>query len=197
MKEEAPLPSLQTFRQLPIIAQLQKDSGPTLDLEKELHSEVVKSLLHNQLEEWRNKAKEHLAGVIGASKNWKSANQNKLHPVERVTARFRCSRCGDRVGIKYSNDMCLPFAGTCAHQCSLPPGSKKGPLPPWKVETFVKDETAINAMTKLVAICNINAEDKWSADTLKAIGCRVQCDSCASRIIMSPENVPDWTRTPP
>ncbi|ESK86051.1 hypothetical protein Moror_9387 [Moniliophthora roreri MCA 2997] len=188
-KEEAPLPSLQTFRQLPIIAQLQKNCGPTLDLEKELRSEVVKSLLHNQLEEWRNKAKEHMAGVIGVPKNWKSANANKLHPVERITARFRCSRCGDRVGIKYANDMCLPFAGVCAHQCSLPPGSKKGSLPPWNVEKFVKDETAMNAMTKLVAICNIDAEDKSSVDALKAIGYRVQCDSCASRIIMNPENV--------
>ncbi|KAL0572100.1 hypothetical protein V5O48_009853, partial [Marasmius crinis-equi] len=136
-RQEMPLPTLDIFRELPIVVQFQKNAQPNLNLESELQSSIITSMLHTQLEEWRTKAKDHLGTLLGVPVGWKSASTNKLHPAQRVTARFRCGRC-TRVEMRYLEDGCLDLAGVCAHVCESP--NKKNHRPQWKVENFVTDE---------------------------------------------------------
>ncbi|KAL0057936.1 hypothetical protein AAF712_015400 [Marasmius tenuissimus] len=182
---EMPLPTLEVFRDLPIVAQLQKNSQPNINLDNELKSSVITSLLHTQLEEWREKAMDHLLTLLGLPTGWKSASKNKLHPTQRVTARFRCGRC-TRIEMRNREDECLDLAGVCAHTCEA---SKKGRIPQWKIENFVKDDKAIDAMTKVVVLCDVNPEDSSSIAALKAFGHKIICQSCDALIIMTPGNV--------
>ncbi|KAK1221576.1 hypothetical protein PQX77_015589 [Marasmius sp. AFHP31] len=182
---EMPLPTLEVFRELPIIAQLQKNAKPNINLDNELKSSVITSLLHAQLEEWREKAMDHLLTLLGLPTGWKSASKNKLHPTQRVTARFRCGRC-TRIEMRNREDECLDLAGVCAHTCEA---SKKGRIPQWKIENFVKDEKAIDAMKKVIALCDVNPEDSSSIGVLKAFGHKIVCQSCDAVIIMTPGNV--------
>ncbi|KAF9265624.1 hypothetical protein L218DRAFT_1075713 [Marasmius fiardii PR-910] len=184
-KQETPLPTLERFRELPIIAQLQKNARSEVNLDTELKSSVITSLLNTQLEEWRTKTMDHLGTLIGQPAGWRSASTKILHPVQRVTARFKCGRC-KRLEMKYVEHECLDLAGVCTHQCR---SEKNGNILNWNVEKFITDEKAIKAMTKVVELCNIDAENSSSISALKGIGCEILCLSCESLIVMSPDNV--------
>ncbi|KAG7092723.1 hypothetical protein E1B28_009052 [Marasmius oreades] len=184
-KQETPLPTLERFRELPIITQLQKNARSDLDLDAELQSPLISSLLNTQLEEWRTKTMDHLGTLVGQPAGWKSASTQVLHPVQRVTARFKCGRC-KRLEMSYQEDECFDLAGVCAHQCKP---EKKDRVLHWNVEKFTTDEKAINAMTKVVKLCNIHPESSSSISALKGMGCRILCMSCEPLIVMSPESV--------
>ncbi|KAF8183134.1 hypothetical protein BJ912DRAFT_928233 [Pholiota molesta] len=90
------LPSLATFRQLPVISMLQtaeRDKKSPSAVETLEKNPVMNDLLNNQLKKWTDKAKMDFGVILGFPKNWKHASKNILHPVERVTARFVCTRC--------------------------------------------------------------------------------------------------------
>ncbi|KAJ6588847.1 hypothetical protein B0H19DRAFT_1101444 [Mycena capillaripes] len=195
-----PLPSLSEFRAMPILDLLQSPSasapsttmdgkskkggpGVTRELKKE---SLVNQLLNSELTWWRKDAEKALGATLGLSE-WRTAKNNKLHPVARLTARWNCGKCG-KVARSYKWDECLDYEGVCKHECRKDKKSSKGSL--WKAEQFVKDDKAINAMTKLVKLCGIDAEDPGSFKALDAIGAQIRCLSCSAAIVMRPVNVP-------
>lgn len=144
-RENKFIPSLSTFRQLPVIAMLQSaESSASASVSQTLSSsEVMQKLLDTQLKKWTDKAMQDLGHALGYPKNWKHASKNILHPVERVTARFLCQKC-QRVDVKYRDDECLDFAGACLHECGVG-NAKKGRVQQgkkniWDSSKFVKDD---------------------------------------------------------
>lgn len=140
------LPSLSAFRDLPVISMIQttERTKATSSVADVLQTNpVMADLLKNQLTKWAEKAKQDLGAVLGFPKNWKNASKNVLHPVERVTGRFVCTRC-KRVDVKYRSDGCLDFAGACRHECGVGNEKKgrirKGKKAKWDSSIFVKDE---------------------------------------------------------
>lgn len=139
------MPSLSTFRQLPVIAMLQSaESSASASVAQTLSSnEVMQKLLDTQLKKWTEKAMQDLGYTLGFPKNWKNASKNILHPVERVTARFLCKKC-QRVDVKYRDDESLDFAGACLHECGIGNAKKgraqRGRRNVWESSKFVKDD---------------------------------------------------------
>jgi hypothetical protein len=138
------LPSLPTFRQLPIISLLQ--SAPATEgitiTQTMVSNPLMRGLLTDQLNQWAETAKADFAVLLGFSKKWRNASKNVLHPVERVTARFRCIRCDTKAkGGSRTDDGCLNFEAVCRHVCSVGQGRMlKGKKGRWDVSNFVKDE---------------------------------------------------------
>ena len=143
------LPSLSAFRELPVISMIQttERTKVTKSVADVLRTNpVMADLLKSQLTKWTEKAKQDLGVVLGFPKNWKHASKNVLHPVERVTGRFLCTRC-ERVDVKYRGDGCLDFAGVCRHECGVGNEKRgrggKGKKWKWNSSTFVKDEKVL------------------------------------------------------
>ncbi|KAJ7033751.1 hypothetical protein C8F04DRAFT_1002688 [Mycena alexandri] len=189
----APLPSLSQFRAMPILDLLQRPAAASKMTKKspgvahELKSEtLVNQLLTSELARWRKGAEVALGATLGLPE-WKTARNNKLHPVARLTARWNCGKCG-KVGRAYKLDECLDYQGVCKHECT----KSKKQSSSWKAEQFVKDDKAVNAMIKLVKLCGIDAEDPGSFAALENIGAqaRILCLSCPAAIVMRPSNVP-------
>ncbi|KAJ7185552.1 hypothetical protein C8R46DRAFT_982211 [Mycena filopes] len=191
----APLPSLSQFRAMPILDLIQspaasaaanKKTKQSPGVAQELKSEsLVNQLLTSELTRWRKGAEVALGATLGFP-DWKTARNNKLHPVARLTARWNCSKCG-KGGRTYKWDECLDYQGVCKHECTK---SKKGGSLSWNADQFVKDDKAVNAMTKLVKLCGIDAEDPNSFTAMDNIGARILCLSCPMAIVMRPANVP-------
>lgn len=109
-------PTLAQFRQLPVIKLVQsqrKDSSATA--RRELMAGSLADMLQGDLEKWIQSSKDAFGAILGYP-GYKSASKIKQHPVDRITARFRCKRCR-KEGRKYAQDGCLDFAGVCAHVC--------------------------------------------------------------------------------
>ena len=113
--EEPPppaMPHVQEFRQLPVVKIYQK---PGVSGSKSLTDPFVKSVLAENLDQWRMAARAGLAAVLGFP-GWKTMSKKKLHPVDRLTARFRCQRCDrvateNKVGRGLASLFPLMFAG--------------------------------------------------------------------------------------
>jgi hypothetical protein len=130
-------PSLAQFRRLPIINILQSKTSTSTGVASDLRrSELVAELLQDDLKNWRESAKSALAAALGFP-DWKSASKKKLHPVDRLTARFRCKRC-ESVGRETHKDMCLDFAGVCAHTCDRLNADKRT-KEKWASDQFERD----------------------------------------------------------
>ncbi|KAJ7634803.1 hypothetical protein FB45DRAFT_909894 [Roridomyces roridus] len=195
--KSAPLPSFSVFCTLPIVDLLQMSSAPpgtskktnVRGVEQELteSNTRIKQMLTADLARWRKVAEEALGAGLGFPQ-WKTARTNRLHPVARVTGRWKCGTC-DKVARAYRWDECLDFEGVCKHECGGVKGKRKKGESNWKVEQFIKDEKAINAMNKLVELCSVNSEDPGSFRALEAIGPRILCQSCPGAIFMRPSNV--------
>ncbi|KAJ7058052.1 hypothetical protein C8F01DRAFT_1027474 [Mycena amicta] len=206
------LPSLTEFRTMPILRLLQSPDAsssatsqaavafsrkanatrktPTVTHDLKNKETLVSKLLDSELDKWRRTAERDLGVILGFPAEWKTAKSNVLHPVKRLTARWTCKKCG-KVGRAYKWDECMDFDGVCRHEC---PGSRESKHRPrkesiWASENFVKDEQAVGAMTKLVQLCGIDAENPNSFEKWNAIGARVVCLSCPSAIIMRPSDV--------
>ena len=139
------LPSLPTFRQLPVISLLQ--SAPTtqgMTITQTLQSNpLMRGLLSEAIKQWVETAKDDFAVLLGFPKKWKNASTNVLHPVERAMARFLCIRCGVKVkeSRTRADNGCLDFVAACKHVCSDNQGKPiKGKRGMWDVSNFVKDE---------------------------------------------------------
>lgn len=136
---EGPLPPLQSFRELSVLKLFQSPTTPVLNVAKELRSPVIQTLLTSNLDSWRQQAKQSLGALLGHP-NWAAASTNKLHPVDRITARFQCQRC-KWLGVRYESDGCFDFAGACSHQCSSPQiKSLPKEWKTWDAKNFVRDE---------------------------------------------------------
>lgn len=144
------LPSLPTFRQLPVVSLLQAGRHQGKQ-EKRIANTLqgnalMQNLLDQQIHQWAEAAKQDLAVVLGYPKDWKTVSSLVLHPVQRVTARFLCAKCKS-VEKKYKMDGCLDFAGACAHVCRSKNGrNDKGKKAVWNSTKFVKDEKVCSTL---------------------------------------------------
>lgn len=205
------LPSLPTFCQLPIINLLQ--SAPTavgVSIDQTLASDsLMRGLLSDQLKQWVETAKDDFAVLLGFPKKWNTASKNVVHPVERVTARFLCIRCGTKAKDRGSrtNGGSLDFAAACRHVCSTGEGrAVKGKKGKWGANKFVKDEKvvvfvpsapllliifltqAIHAMKKIVQTLNYSEEKAGPRDMI-ALGLSVLCTSCDPPMVVDSRGV--------
>jgi hypothetical protein len=145
--QEKVFPTLAQFRQLPIIKVLQSKTSTNTAVAGDLQSKLVVELLQDDLRKWRETATTTLAATLGFS-NWRSASKKKLHPVDRLTARFRCKKCGHD-DHKFYEQGCLDFAGACAHVC-VRSDLKKSEREKWTPDQFEKD----NKVNIMHQICN-------------------------------------------
>ncbi|KII87575.1 hypothetical protein PLICRDRAFT_42081 [Plicaturopsis crispa FD-325 SS-3] len=202
------LPTLEVFRQIPVIKILQNrpnestgaagtgtgtgtgtgvvTSGAGTSVAAELkESAIVKDLIKDHLGTWVAQMREAFADMLGMPK-WKSPSTKKLHPVDRLTARFRCKRCHS-VARRYKEEECLDFAGVCAHEC--PPTDKRKAKLAWTIDQFEPDEKAIAVINDLLRLCNANPEDVQSHVAFADIPPRIRCRSCSGNILMGPRHV--------
>lgn len=136
------LPSLYEFRKLSVMTTMQgsvtgsrpNSSGLAKDMK---NSALVAELVAADLKTWMASAREKLSELLGFPK-WRSASKTKLHPLDRITARFRCQGCR-KVAKRYEKEQCLDFAGVCAHECPSDDKKTKKPVD-WSVDRFIKDE---------------------------------------------------------
>jgi hypothetical protein len=155
----AVMPSLSQFRAMPILDLLQSASAstptPTQVSRKAAKTKkaaavalelktptLVSQLLDAELAKWRKGAEAALAVTLGVPE-WKTARRNRLHPVTRLTARWKCGQC-QSVGSAYKWDGCLDYEGVCKHECTKTrkQKTKKG-ASGWKAENFVKDDKVL------------------------------------------------------
>lgn len=137
-KTKEVLPTLAQFRLLPFVNILQSRpttvTGTTGDFQK---SDLLADLIQSDLKTWRERTKEAFAVKLGYPK-WKSASKNKLHPVDRLAARFKCTKCHKETQ-KFAADACLDFAGVCGHVCPRMDWNKQT-REKWDIDQFEKDE---------------------------------------------------------
>ncbi|PIL23445.1 hypothetical protein GSI_14756 [Ganoderma sinense ZZ0214-1] len=170
-----PMPHVQEFRQLPVVKIYQK---PEATGSKNLTDPFVKSVLAENLDQWRNAARAGLATVLGFP-GWKTMSKKKLHPVDRLTARFRCQRC-DRVATENKTvllDGGMGFAEACEHVCGHLKKKQRGKNR-WSAERFVPDQRAIDAVSQVLELCGTSSADVDSVRVAEEVGDRVECQSC-------------------
>lgn len=202
VQELAIMPTLPVFRTQPIIQVLQnKKAKDDIDVAHELSkTPFVKTVLHNNLASWAEQAKEKLAAVLGYPQ-YRHISEKKLHPTERLTARFVCTKCS-QVGKKRAADGCLDFQGVCGHRCARLSKKQKA-KEEWKAEQFLPDEKvrlsdfaristsdgsrspqAIKAVKVVLELIKVSEEDPVSLTAVEAIGNRLLCSSCTAPIVM-------------
>ncbi|KAG2355419.1 hypothetical protein BDR07DRAFT_1426303 [Suillus spraguei] len=180
------VPSLYEFRKLSVMTTMQgsvtgsrpNSSGLAKDMK---NSALVAELVAADLKTWMASTREKLTELLGFPK-WRSASKTKLHPLDRITARFMCQGCG-KVAKRYEKERCLDFAGVCAHECPIDDKKNKKPVD-WSVDRFAKDEKASNAVARLLALVGTTDEDANAHDTVKMLGARIQCLSCNHAFIV-------------
>lgn len=180
------VPSLYEFRKLSVMMTMQgsvtgsrpNSSGLAKDMK---NSPLVAELVAADLKTWMASAREKLSELLGFPK-WRSASKTKLHPLDRITARFRCQRC-EKVSKRYEMERSLDFPGVCAHECPSDDKKNKKPVD-WNADRFVKDGKASNAVARLLALIGITDEDAEACNTVKMLGAHIQCLSCKHAFIV-------------
>ncbi|KIJ61543.1 hypothetical protein HYDPIDRAFT_159175 [Hydnomerulius pinastri MD-312] len=128
------LPPLASFHALPSVSALKGRPDPTsipaaknsvtADLKS---SPLATSLITSDIHAWLIPVRKYLLGLLGFPGEWRSASTLKVAPLERVTARFLCGRCGDSgVSSRYQREGCLDFRGVCSHVCKAAKGKNVG-----------------------------------------------------------------------
>ncbi|KAF9018030.1 hypothetical protein BDZ89DRAFT_362078 [Hymenopellis radicata] len=182
-REMLPVPTFPTFRKFRFIKSiLTTPPSPAFNPSKQLKTPLAQTLIANELAAWRTDAKEKLGEVLGHT-TWKAASKSRLHPAERVDARFKCQQC-NHFEPRYRDDGCFDFIGACSHQCRKVDGTLKNQE--WSAERFVKDAKAVSAISKVLALNALSAESPESSVLYDAIGPHILCESCPAAIILQP-----------
>lgn len=144
------LPTLREFRKLPVVKIFEAaPSGAGVET-RSMRDSFIKSVLDENLAQWREAARTALAGVLGFP-GWKNLSRRKLHPVDRLTARFRCQRC-DKVGQgRNVNDGGMDFAAACEHVC-LHVSKKRSSSERWSAERFAVDQRVSSRSAPLASL---------------------------------------------
>ncbi|KAH9941639.1 uncharacterized protein BXZ73DRAFT_41589 [Epithele typhae] len=180
------LPSVNEFRRLPIIkvfetthptpssndGQSSKPSNP-----RTLDDPFVNAVLEENLDQWRQSARASLASVLGFP-TWRNLSKRKLHPVDRLTARFRCRRCDDSPHAIGTTDGGMDFTEACGHTCAHLRKKKKLAKDRWSAERFVADQKAVDAISQALSLCNTEPDSIDSIKIARELGDRLQCQSC-------------------
>ena len=127
-------PSLFDFRKLPVIKLLQAKDTETL--EAEVKDKIIADLLRDDLNKWVEAAKDALGTVLGFPQ-WKNPSKTVLHPVDRVTAQFICTRCGGLPRTRLEEGS-LDFKSACRHECTNMSRAEKNRRT-WSAAHFVPD----------------------------------------------------------
>lgn len=118
------LPPLSVFCMLPSVRMLKGSPDPSAVPSNASTSEDIKSsslarsLIVADIHNWLVPVRTYLMRLLGYPNGWQSASTRTLSPLERVTARFFCRRCGEgKVGRAYQRELCMDFKGVCSHVC--------------------------------------------------------------------------------
>ncbi len=195
------LPNLQEFRKLSVVKIY--ETGPSGSEQHTLRDPFVSSVLAENLEQWREAARAGLAAVLGFP-GWKNLSRRRLHPVDRLTARFRCTRCDAAASSgskKVPEDGGMDFARACEHVCTHLPKKRRN-KEKWSADRFVPDQRvrvscvfaahsistdrvffgsclkAVDAIAQVLSLCGTTPEDVDSIRIADELGDRVQCQSC-------------------
>lgn len=139
--DNVPLPPLPDFRKLPMVQRIQYKPGnaPSAAVAKELRSsKLATQLVVEEIEQWRKDARGALGAVLGFDA-WEPERAGELHPVDRLSARFRCKKCDDKGRLKGWENISLDFSGTCRHRCKVT--KRERAKETWRAENFVPDHT--------------------------------------------------------
>ena len=133
-------PPLFEFRKITIVHVLQSEGpGKGEDIYGHLNKNaLVAKLVQSGLTQWTEETKASFAALLGHP-GWKKTNTRKLHPVERLNARFLCKRCNARVVHNRWHCKGMSLAEVCNHQC-LGLNKNERTKSAWRVDQFCVDE---------------------------------------------------------
>lgn len=150
---KGPLPSYPEFRRLPMVNTLvwkNTTEALALDGKKETVSaelredEVTRNHIQQNIDVWLHDKRKKLAQKLGDPYPSLPVPSGFVHPVERTTAWFQCTKC-NRVSKSLEGVTALSFANVCAHQCiGLP--KKERLQGTWDVDWFEPDQKVRDAM---------------------------------------------------
>lgn len=153
------VPPLPEFRALPMVQRIQYKIGhePPSEVARELRdSKLAIQLVKEDNTQWTNVAKKALGEILGFE-SWSTsrASTTELHPVDRLTARFRCKKCDIHNASSSRNELSLDFSGACQHVCRRK--GKGQSKKRWEADNFVPDRTV--STMEVFRIC-------WSSGSL-------------------------------
>jgi len=194
-KKHPVVPNLGEFLVLPIIKTLQDrdDVMPALStkpakapraLEPELkRSDLIGVMIDSDIKKWVDTAVAAFDTMLGFP-NWKSASTRILHPAERITARFICTRCNNNPKKKHVATEALDFREACAHQCAGQ-SKKAAAKQKWKAGQFVPDQKAIDVLNNALSLLGIEARYRETETEVERVDAIFLCKSCDSPIVMN------------
>lgn len=134
-----PLPPLADFRKLSMVQRIQykPDNVPSTAVARELgKSSLMLHLVNEEIVQWRNNARTALGEILGFNMGT-TIGEEKLHPVDRLTARFKCEKCDAHGCLTGWDNLSLDFAAACQHRCK---GTKhERAKETWQAGNFVPD----------------------------------------------------------
>ena len=146
-QSSAIMPNLNEFRKLPVVKIYEASGSSSGTSTTNLQDPFVESVLRENLDQWRDAARVSLAAVLGFP-GWRNLSKRKLHPVDRLTARFRCKRCdasaaaGPAKKVPAQDDGGMDFAHACEHVCAHLQKKKKT-KDRWSADRFSVDQKVI------------------------------------------------------
>ncbi|CAL1699573.1 unnamed protein product [Somion occarium] len=183
MHPQQAFPALAEFRKLPTAQLVQKGTGPMSA--EDLKESPLIYMLSQDLEQWRSAAKEGLSSVLGYP-GWRHASSLKLHPVERMTARFKCKLCeGKKADEAHWKSYGLDFKAACEHRCEHLSAKQKDKAV-FKADDFLPDHKATRTVEQVLTQLGRNAEDAGSRPQLLNLNiARIKCLSCEANVLMN------------
>ncbi|EKM58120.1 uncharacterized protein PHACADRAFT_206959 [Phanerochaete carnosa HHB-10118-sp] len=182
--KDTPLPPLTDFRKLPTVQRIQykPSKAPSAAVAGEFkHSHFVAHLINEELVQWRDNARTGLGRVLGFNAS-EQLSPGNLHPVDRLTARFRCKECDNKGLLRGWDNVSFDFSGACQHRCR--DGTRERVRESWKAENFAPDSGAIDIVERLLVRLGCAADDERTAKIVASLGSRIICLSCRQRIRM-------------
>ncbi|KAL5495188.1 hypothetical protein ACEPAI_650 [Sanghuangporus weigelae] len=177
------LPNLNVFRQQSMIKLLQNRRGSDPDnLAPSLQHPSTRRMIDDDLSFWRSKADFEFKKILGAD-DFFQISKKKLDPLDRLTARFICTRCMDHTSDE-SKVPPLDFREACAHQCKHLTKKQKARTT-WSPKQFIPDQKAICATRKLLALLNVSEDLRESLQKTDANHNRILCRDCDGKTVMN------------
>ncbi|OCB85681.1 hypothetical protein A7U60_g7332 [Sanghuangporus baumii] len=177
------LPNLNVFRRQSMIKLLQNRRGSDPDkLASSLRHPSTRRMIDDDLSFWGSKANFEFKKILGAD-DFFQISKKKLDPLEKLTARFICTRCLDHTSDE-SKIPPLDFREACAHQCKHLT-KKQRARTTWSPKQFIPDQKAICATRKLLALLNVSEDLRESLQKIDANHNRILCRNCDGKTVMN------------
>jgi hypothetical protein len=116
------------------------------------NNKVTREHLAQQVSAWIRDKKAKLSEALGYDQLALDKEAAFVHPVDRVTAWFSCTRCS-RIAGTLNNDNALTFADVCAHRC-LGKNKRQRVKSVWKVEQFEAHQRVLSSVPELFQLLN-------------------------------------------